>query len=56
MSSAMEKLFKTVAKHYKEHIGNTVTSQYIKGEDAFVEFNWEAMKVNLKNLKFTGEL
>ena len=36
--------------------GNTVTSQYIKGEDAFVEFNWEAMKVNLKNLKFTGEL
>ena len=36
--------------------GNTVTSQYLKGEDAFVEFNWEAMKVNLKNLKFTGEL
>ena len=36
--------------------GNTVTSQYFKGEDAFVEFNWEAMKVNLKNLKFTGEL
>ena len=36
--------------------GNTVTSQYFKGEDAFVEFNWEAMKVNLKNLKFTSEL
>ena len=35
---------------------NTVKSQYFKGEDAFVEFNWEAMKVNLKNLKFTGEL
>jgi hypothetical protein len=36
--------------------GNTVTSQYIKGEKAFAEFNWEAMKVNLRNLKFTGEL
>lgn len=36
--------------------GNTVTSQYIKGENAFVEFNWEAMKVNLKKLEFTGEL
>jgi hypothetical protein len=34
----------------------TVTSQYIKGEKAFAEFNWEAMKVNLRNLKFTGEL
>ena len=36
--------------------GNTVTSQYITGEKAFAEFNWEAMKVNLRNLKFTGEL
>ena len=36
--------------------GNTVTSLYIKGEKAFAEFNWEAMKVNLRNLKFTGEL
>lgn len=36
--------------------GNIVSSQVIKGENAFVEFNWEAMKVNLKDLKFTGEL
>ncbi len=37
--------------------GNTVTSQYIKGENAFVEFNWEAMKVNLKKSgSLPGEL
>ena len=36
--------------------GNTVTSQYIKADKAFADFKWETMTVNLRKLKFKGEM